>query len=360
MVYYFGGKFNPPTRGHAAAVSAAMREMKPGDSLVIGVQDFKAHDLPDAVEPGADVPWETRMLLVRRMLVDMGVIGVDGKDMQDVRVVVQTSGRTWEFLSSAEWAGDGVTLVLGEDEAGSLRRSATSGNGRWRDAKKIVDKFKILEVPRSDVSSTRAREVFRADPFVLYGAVEHLVCLPVYNEIRDNELYWQRCEAECRVDMALFLESYDASKYRCPSCTATVAAFCGRNVLLVRRGNHPFKGMWSLPGGFMDVDKDMNIEKTAERELQEETGVSYAFHQLDLFAVYSDKGIDPRGRVVDNVFVADFGYNFPEIKAGDDAAEARWWPVDSLPRMAFHHGIVVLDILESQGVARNFEIKGLK
>ena len=84
---------------------------------------------------------------------------------------------------------------------------------------------------------------------------------------------------------------------------------------------------------------------TAQRELSEETGLRLPPGKFHLFNVFSEKWIDPRGRIVDTVFHVDLGDKFQEAKAGDDAAELKWWPIDSLPKMAFHHKRVI-ELLE--------------
>ena len=111
-------------------------------------------------------------------------------------------------------------------------------------------------------------------------------------------------------------------------------------VLLVRRGNEPFRGCWALPGGFMEMDE--TIEHCAVRELEEETGLRATEGELRLIGVYSAPGRDPRGRTV----TAAYALQVPDgtqPRAGDDAAEVRWWPLESLPPLAFDHAQVVAD-----------------
>ena len=109
-------------------------------------------------------------------------------------------------------------------------------------------------------------------------------------------------------------------------------------VLLVRRGNDPFRGCWALPGGFMEMDE--TIEHCAARELQEETGIVVDERLLRLIGVYSAPGRDPRGRTV----TAAYAVRVPDgtrAAAGDDAAEVRWWPLADLPPLAFDHADIL-------------------
>ena len=109
------------------------------------------------------------------------------------------------------------------------------------------------------------------------------------------------------------------------------------HVLLIERGNDPFKGKWALPGGFLDEDE--TIEACAARELKEETGLEGI--ALEQFYTFSEPGRDPRGRSIAVAFIAIINMHEHEAKAGDDAANIRWFPVDALPELAFDHNKVI-------------------
>lgn len=103
-------------------------------------------------------------------------------------------------------------------------------------------------------------------------------------------------------------------------------------ILLVKRKKNPFRGQWSFPGGF--VDEDEKLLDAAKRELREETGLERI--RLEQFQAFGDPGRDPRGHTIS---IAHFGIARPgaEPSAGDDAAEAGWFPADRPPRLAFDH-----------------------
>jgi 8-oxo-dGTP diphosphatase len=132
-----------------------------------------------------------------------------------------------------------------------------------------------------------------------------------------------------------------------PALTVDVAVFRGRagerDVLLVKRGEEPFLGMWALPGGF--VEEGETLERAARRELAEETGLD-PDTELDLTGAYGDPGRDPRGWTVSVVFTTALGYDeIGAVVGGSDAAEAAWHPVTALPRLAFDHDRIVADAL---------------
>ena len=125
-------------------------------------------------------------------------------------------------------------------------------------------------------------------------------------------------------------------KYPRPAVTADIVLIDRqrRMVLLIERGNDPFKGCWAFPGCFFDMS-DPDIEHTAARELEEETSLTGL--SLRLATVASREGRDPRGRTVTAVFTADVDSQRLDAKGGDDARLARWWSIDQLPPLAFDH-----------------------
>ena len=121
------------------------------------------------------------------------------------------------------------------------------------------------------------------------------------------------------------------------------------HALLVRRKSEPYAGRLALPGGFVEIDE--NLEDAAYRELGEEAGVGRDDVILEQLAAYGDPGRDPRFRVVTIAWLA-LGANLPEPTAGSDAAEAAWLPVadalgrGSRDRLAFDHDRILADGVE--------------
>jgi 8-oxo-dGTP diphosphatase len=111
------------------------------------------------------------------------------------------------------------------------------------------------------------------------------------------------------------------------------------HVLLIKRGNEPYKDMWAFPGGFVEDDED--LEPAAIRELYEETQLKVDKLQ-QLYAI-GTPGRDPRMRTVSIIFYGTVNPEEQQIQGGDDAKEARWWNMNALPAMAFDHAPILQD-----------------
>lgn len=132
-------------------------------------------------------------------------------------------------------------------------------------------------------------------------------------------------------------------KYPHPSVTTdcVIFGFDGEklNVLLVKRGGEPFKDWWAFPGGFVRIDE--SAEEGALRELKEETQLSVGY--VDQLHTYSSPDRDPRERVITIAYLALV--KIADVKGGDDAAEAQWFPIDKIPHLAFDHDVILRDAL---------------
>jgi len=146
------------------------------------------------------------------------------------------------------------------------------------------------------------------------------------------------------------------SDYWHPAVTtdAVVFGFDGErlNVLLIERGGEPFKGAWALPGGFI-TQKDVSAQAAVYRELHEETNVKGIY--LEELHTFSEEGRDPRERVITIAFFALVVKDHYQIKGGDDARNAEWFPIDELPDLAFDHNDIITLALERLQQRIHFE-----
>ncbi len=106
-------------------------------------------------------------------------------------------------------------------------------------------------------------------------------------------------------------------------------------VLLIKRGREPNKGLWACPGGFLELDEE--LIDGAVRELREETGLTGV--ELKQMHAFGNIGRDPRGRLITIAYTGVIAER-REVSAGDDAEEAKWFDIDELPVMAFDHEVV--------------------
>lgn len=134
-----------------------------------------------------------------------------------------------------------------------------------------------------------------------------------------------------------FLLNYKVGNYERPSVATDVVAFSvfseeednyrklpeqSLNVLLIKRGEHPYKGQWALPGGF--VKSNETVDDTALRELKEETGVEAVY--MEQLYTFSDVTRDPRTRVISASYMALLSHS-AKVKGDTDAELAKWFKV---------------------------------
>lgn len=166
-------------------------------------------------------------------------------------------------------------------------------------------------------------------------------------------------------DEETFLSSYSIEAYDRPSVTTDIVAFKVRaesgdtyrhnsksklSILMVKRGEHPYKDMWALPGGFLR--KNETVEECAFREIEEEAAVSPI--SLMPVGIFSNPNRDPRGRIISNVFLSII-CDDAKPKGGTDAVEARWFDVSFYEESDYYHLIMTSD-----GITLKSKLRKLK
>lgn len=140
-------------------------------------------------------------------------------------------------------------------------------------------------------------------------------------------------------------------EYPHPAVTTDIVIFTIRDkqlkLLLIMRGGEPYKGQWALPGGFVELNED--LESGARRELAEETGVSGVY--LEQLYTYGAVNRDPRERVITVAYYALIASDKIILQAATDAEAVGWFSMAELPKLAFDHKEIV-DMAHQRLVAK--------
>jgi len=116
----------------------------------------------------------------------------------------------------------------------------------------------------------------------------------------------------------------------------------GLEVLLMRRGAKPFAGKWALPGGWIHVEEDGDLEAAARRVLEDKTGVETPY--LEQLQTFGNATRDPRGWSLSIAYVALISAEEVSLRRGANAADVTWHPVEGealdLP-LAFDHAAIL-------------------
>ena len=344
MIYYYGGTFDPITKAHEAIIRKIKKEMRDSDKLIIGIVQND--------EKNYNVSVNDRLNMVKKSL--------------DAHEIVIQDKRTYAYLD-AHYRGEKITICMGEDEWYALC------SGKWVNWDLLLKLYEFLVFNRENkndeimlpaginpnvtflsaedtdgISSTAVREILFKNPECHYSDVRDYITHVVFRYIKDNELYFQNGNDYNEKEKE-FLKEYAVKKEKNhwgePSVTTDTVAYNGDKILLIRRGNYPYKNFWALPGGFFEkTDEDLNFG--AQRELKEETGIDIDpkyFRQIKTYG----HNFDPRMKIVDVAFSVRVNKkDMDKVKGLDDACDARWFQIDELPKLGFHHEQIINDFLK--------------
>lgn len=226
-------------------------------------------------------------------------------------------------LEYRAWLSQGGRRLLGEEEAGLLR---------------------LIKEKRSLLAAAHAAGLAAEEAEALLARAEEscgvrLVDRREASLTAEGERLLQELNSRCK-RMADQLEHL----YRNPVFGVDGIIIQDGRVLLVKRGKEPFAGTYALPGGFMDHGE--TSEEAVVREVEEETGLRTEV--LDLVGAYTRPGRDPRGHICTLAYrlVVRGG----SLRAGDDAAEAAFFRLGSLPPLAFDHADILEDVRLQYGL----------
>jgi len=132
---------------------------------------------------------------------------------------------------------------------------------------------------------------------------------------------------------------YIKRPYKVPSLAVDGIIIKDKKILLIKRKNEPFAGMYALPGGFVEYGE--TVEHSIEREILEETGLVSRVDRI--VGVYSSPERDPRGHTISIAYIMKIVDG--KAKAGDDAMDLKFFSIDKIPVLAFDHNIIINDAL---------------
>ncbi len=140
---------------------------------------------------------------------------------------------------------------------------------------------------------------------------------------------------------AEYLAQYNIHDYPLPLTSVDSVLLCVREgqlcVLLVKRSGFPYKGMWALPGGFIDLQQDEDIDASAKRKLKQKTGIVPPY--LEQLQSIGNGSRDPRGWSVTISYYALMPHLEPVMEGSE---ESRWFSLQSLPEhLAFDHAEII-------------------
>lgn len=211
---------------------------------------------------------------------------------------------------------------------------------QWERYSRVIDK--------PTISSTQIRRLFFSDSNIDF--IKHVVPNNVFSFLKSfkgKEEYTNIVEEVSFIEK--YKKQYESLPYSPTFVTTDAVVFQAGNVLLIKRRERPGKGLWALPGGFLNADSDRSLQEAMLRELREETGLKVPENVL-IGSIKEEKVFDmigrsSRGRTITHAFNISLSsdHPLPRVKGQDDAEKAKWVPFSSItPDIMFedHYEII--------------------
>lgn len=319
------GRFQPFHLGHAALLQQALR-LAPRCAVVIG----SAHQ---ARTPKNPFTWQERAEMIR-----LGVPEADRARLHFVPVR--------DYYDEARWTAavrDGVTAHV---DAAAGRSASVALVGHFKDATsdylRAFPGWALVEAQRCHlVDASSLRDAY----FACAGGNLDATLAALVGQAPQSTLDFLRAWSALPQFAAIaqewgmlrsYREAWACAPYPPVFVTVDAVVRCAGHVLLVRRGQAPGKGLYAVPGGF--IEQRETAYQSAVRELREETALGLLEmslrQQLKAAAVFDHPDRSQRGRTITHAHYFDLGERpLPEVRAGDDAAAAEWVPISELPAL---------------------------
>jgi bifunctional NMN adenylyltransferase/nudix hydrolase len=313
------GRFQPFHNGHAALLASALENAR--QVVVVLGSSFHARSAKNPFT------WQERAMMIASTLPET--------ERGRVKFVAVR-----DYYEDARWASEvrsEVTRVVADSKRIALIAFFKDASSYYLNH---FPQWQLLTVKVAvEIDATRIRRVlFEAENFdVSLGVIDALVPTAVRQYLKAWSLLPQFSPL---VQEHAAIEKYKASWRTAPYTpifsTVDAVVKTASHVLLIRRNGYPGKGLWAIPGGF--VDPGERLLQAAIRELGEETQLGVLSHSLvDAFvgvAVFDHPNRSQRGRTITHAHFFDLNTEqFPSVEGADDAALAKWMPIDQLLSM---------------------------
>ncbi len=326
------GRFQPPHLAHIAMIEQALR-LAQNCVVVLG----SAYHARNSKNPFSH---DERAGLLQRCFTAqqwarMHVVAL--RDYYDCDLwVAQVRAAT------AAWAGRNMCLVghLKDASSNYLRAFPDFAlelmpNIAAINASDIRQQLYRLTLANAQPRSQHApwQTILSAVPTALHGALKEFITSAVGQQMAEE---WAVLNAE--------RQAWASAPYPVIFVALDALVYWQAHILLIQRGRAPGKGLWALPGGFLEPHE--TLLAGALRELQEETQLALDDAQSCLrgHQVFDAPERSLRGRVISHGYAFDLSAlpqwrsaaAAPPVRGGDDAVIARWWPVSALPQIEDH------------------------
>lgn len=313
------GRFQPFHSGHLALLQQALAQA-PQVLLVLG----SAHQARSAKNPFS---WEERAAMIAACL----------PPEQRSRLAFAP---TRDYYDDQRWAQQ-VQAALQQHYPQAQKVLLF---GHFKDASsyylRLFPRWELMALPRqAEIDATRIRRIYfeAEDLDISLAVLANLLPLPVQQYLRAwSRLAWYAALAEEHAQVMRYKAAWRNAPYAPTFVTVDALVRTAGHVLLIRRGGFPGKGLWALPGGFLDQQEP--LLEAAIRELQEETRLGVLANSLRdacrAVRVFDHPERSQRGRTITHLHLFELGTaQLPDIQAADDAAQAQWVAESALAGM---------------------------
>lgn len=312
----FIGRFQPFHNGHKAIIDAALEKAK--EVIVVVGSSFAARNIRNPFT------FEERRSMIKAVFPqdNVKVVPVSDYPYDDNKWVAAVQNVVHGAMS---WSADPIRIgLIGHEKDGTsyyLKIFPTWGN---------------LSVPNVDgINATDIRN-FYLDNKALSADLLHNMPASVSALLAVrwiNEPWLETVNAEYQM-VKKYKEAWKAAPFPPTFMTVDAVVVQSGHILLVKRGDMPGKGLWALPGGFLNQEETML--DGAIRELKEETKIKVPVPVLK-GSIKESKTFDApnrsaRGRTITQAFYIDLGFDekLPKVKGSDDAEKAFWVPLNEV------------------------------